>query len=362
MLKNLDIWLPDYIKQRLTAKKTKPNCGLKHILFCLVDHFEPRWNNADINKEVERVDAWIDKYSRIAKTYKDCQNNPPKYTFFYPIDEYTPEALDKISNFCKSGLAEAEIQLHHDKDTPESLRQKLEYAKQVFVKHGLLCRDKATADTKYGFIHGNWALDNSRKDGRWCGVNNELQVLSATGCYADFTLPSAPSETQTSKINSIYYAADNPAQPKSHNTGVNVEVGKKESGDLMLIQGPLALNWRMRKFGIIPRIENGQITLENPAIPSRIDLWVRQGIGVKGKPEWVFVKVHTHGAQDKNLSDAYFANLESMYSYLEKNYNDGRKFRLYYVTAREMYNIIKAAEADMPGDPGQYKDFLLTLR
>ena len=50
-------------------------------------------------------------------------------------------------------------------------------------------------------------------------------MLRVAGCYADFTLPSAPSETQTRKINSLYYAVDDPAAPKSHDTGVDVAVG-----------------------------------------------------------------------------------------------------------------------------------------
>jgi len=32
---------------------------------------------------------------------------------------------------------------------------------------------------------------------------------------------------------------------------------------------------------------------------------------------------------------------------------------LHYVTAREMYNIAKAAEAGLAGDPGRYRDFEL---
>ena len=84
-------------------------------------------------------------------------------------------------------------------------------AQELFAhRHGLLACDRRTGRPAYGFIHGNWALDNSRPDGRWCGVNNELDVLRETGCYADFTFPSAPSPTQPRKINSIYYAVDDP--------------------------------------------------------------------------------------------------------------------------------------------------------
>ncbi|MFC1831685.1 hypothetical protein ACFL0S_06655 [Thermodesulfobacteriota bacterium] len=39
-------------------------------------------------------------------------------------------------------------------------------------------------------------MDNLRPPGRWCGVNNEIDILHEMGCYADFTLLSVPSDTQ----------------------------------------------------------------------------------------------------------------------------------------------------------------------
>jgi hypothetical protein len=38
-------------------------------------------------------------------------------------------------------------------------------------------------------------------------------------------------------------------------------------------------------------------------------------------------------------------------------FNDGRRYRLHYVTAREMYNIAKAAESGKSGNAGGYRDF-----
>lgn len=51
--------------------------------------------------------------------------------------------------------------------------------------------------------------------------------------------------------------------------------------------------------------------------------------------------------------------VDDMHTYLETAYNDGRKHVLHYVTAREMYNIAKAAEAGKTGNPGLYRDFEL---
>lgn len=223
MIKNINIWIASYFAQAIKRLFLPRPRGLKHVIFCIADHFEPRWGKVGYGKEMERTDSWIRQAFAILKKHLDTDKKLPRYTLFYPIDELTPPALEKIADFCKQGYGEVEVHLHHDNDTSEGLRKKLEYAKDVFSKCGLLGRDKVTGEIKYGFVHGNWSLGNSRRDGKWCGVNNELAVLKETGCYADFTLPSAPSETQTRKINSIYYAKDTGA-PKPHNTGVDVKI------------------------------------------------------------------------------------------------------------------------------------------
>lgn len=356
MLKNTHIWLFSYLfdKNKIESYAMKTR-GRIHILFSICDHFEP---GSSYKKEgLMKVKDWIENYPKIAEKHQDANGRIPRHTFFYAAEQYVPEYLDLLADICHKGYAEVEVHLHHDNDTPENLRGTLiKFKKTLAERHGLLSRDKQTGEICYGFIHGNWALDNSRKDGRWCGVNNELQILGETGCYADFTLPSAPSDTQTRKINSIYYAVDDPSKPKSHNTGIDVEVGKGPVGDLMIIQGPLALNWKDRKYGIFPRIENGAID-KGSITQDRIDLWIKQYIHVRGRPDWVFVKVYCHGAQ--NRSFLLKGGLDRLLSYLEEGYNKGR-YVLHYVTAREMYNIIKAAEAGYSGNPNEFRNFKIS--
>ena len=249
-----------------------------------------------------------------------------------------------------------ELHLHHGPDTLESARHKFQEAIQYFQRYGFL----KTIDgrTHFGFAHGMNALDNSL-DGRYCGVNTELRLLRELGCYADFTLPSAPSDTQTRMVNSIYYATDDPLRPKSHDSGVPVRTGGSPSGDLMIVQGPLGLNWRERRLGLVPRIENADVRRGCPPTPARVDHWVRTGIHVEGRPEWIFVKVHTHGTQERDMDTLLGEAAERMHAHLEQAYNDGERHVLHYVTAREMYNIIKAAEAGRSGNPHDYRDFEL---
>ena len=348
MLKNIQLWLPSYFSRR-PPQAVSPT----HVFFCFVDHFEPLWNKATDDQGLKRVQHWFENYPLMADNFCDADGRPPQHTFFYPAEEYVPKYLDLLARLCNQGYGETEIHLHHDNDTAENLKATLTDFKAKLQQHGFLSQGR------YGFIHGNWSLDNSRADGRWCGVNNELQVLHDTGCYADFTLPSAPSECQTHKINSIYYATDDPQHPKSHDTGVDVRVGGKANGDLMIVQGPLALNWTSRKLGLLPRIENGEVADNAPAVPHRIDNWVAQRISVVDKPDWIFVKVHTHGCQEKNFKALLGSPAAQMHQHLQKKYNDGVNFMLHYVTAREVFNLIKAAEAGQTGDPNQYRDYVL---
>ena len=46
-------------------------------------------------------------------------------------------------------------------------------------------------------------------------------------------------------------------------------------------------------------------------------------------------------------------------SYLEHAITTASKSILHYVTARELYNLVKAAEAGRQGDPEEYRDYLV---
>lgn len=355
--KQMHLWLGHYIKRKLTYNSKTDKT--KHIMFCFVDHYEPMWgDNIPYEQECARVERWHIDYPKVAGNFKDADGCYPKHTFFYPEEEYRQEHLAKITDLCAAGFGEIEIHLHHDNDTSENLRSTLErFTETLHANHGAFVRNKDTGKLQYNFIHGNWCLDNSRPDGKWCGVNDELIVLKETGCYADFTFPSAPSNTQPSFANEIYYAKDDPEKPKSHNKGKIVEVGGKHWGDMMLITGPLGLNWKNRKKGIFPQIENSDIRAAMPPTKDRIDLWINSAISVKGKPEWLFVKIHTHGTQEKDMDTLLGQPFNDMCQYLEDKYNDGEKHALHYVSAREMYNIVKAAESGENKNPNEYRDF-----
>jgi hypothetical protein len=355
-----EIWLPGYLR-REASRWARPRVhATRHLIFCFVDHYEPHVGRVDDATARRRLEAWLEEYPRIADRHADSAGRPPTHSFFYPYDEMEPAELRDLAALCAAGYGELEVHLHHHDDTSEALRDKLRAAVDRWREVGALGLCPGTGRPAFGFIHGNWALDNSRIENRcnFCGVNDELTVLAEEGCYADFTFPALWQMCQPRQANSVFYAADDPCQPKSYDRGVEVRVGGQPSGHLMIIQGPLCVCRRPGR--LLPRPEDGDVTGINPATPERVDAWARTAIHVAGRPEWVFVKVHTHGASDRNLAGLLGGGFETLFSDLEHRYNDGRRWRLHYVTARELYNIIKAAEAGRTGSPSDYRDFAIT--
>jgi hypothetical protein len=88
-----------------------------------------------------------------------------------------------------------------------------------------------------------------------------------------------------------------------------------------------------------------------------MDLWAKQHIHVQGRPDWVFVKVHTHGYVLSNREVLLGDSMRRLHEYLSSQYNDGKDWFLHYVTAREMYNIVRAAEDCKTGNPGEFRDY-----
>jgi hypothetical protein len=322
-----------------------PQEGPLHLFLCIADHYEPDWNHAPWSQQCERVDHWLANYPESLGRFTDSVGRPPQHTFFYPAEVYNGEHLEKLARLCRRGFGDVEVHLHHRNDTSENLRETLlSFTERLFERHGLLQKDDGGQIT-YGFIHGNWALDNSLPGGCWCGVNDELTVLRETGCYADFTLPSAPSPAQTMTVNSIYYATDDPLKPKSHEHGVPAEVGKRPPDNaLLLIQGPLALDWRRRKYGILPGIENADLHGSRPPDPHRLKQWLRASVHVLGRPQWRFIKLHTHGAKEINAEMLLGEPMRQFHEHLAALARQRDDFHYYYVTAREMAELVHQAE------------------
>jgi len=354
----LPYWLPYYFIHKLTKRvRYESDNNPIHIVLCIVDHFEPFNGPVPYSTAKQRVNAWIKQYPEFASKHSDADGKVIQHTWFYPphLDHCF---LPYLVELCKMGYGELEMHLHHNHmdpfpDTSQTLREKILRCIEDYGKHDIF--SQPDGKPRFAFIHGDWSLDNSGGE-TLCGVNDELSILRECGCYADFTFPCL-NLSQPAMVNSIYYAIDNPRAPKSYNRGVLVRKGKERPANaLMMIQGIIGLRYnKSKKYKFA--IEYSDLDCNNPPTPSRVDYWIRNAIQIEGQPNWRFIKLHTHGAPEIRWDVNFGKSAEQAFSYLEAKYNDGNKFILHYTSAREMYNIIKAAESGAEGNPGLFRDY-----
>ncbi len=360
MIRALDRWLPAYLlrpRRRPVATADQP----LRVFIAVCDHFEPL-HDTDKAGALKALDDWMELWPPLVEAQRDSSGRGPRHTFFYPIEQYDEDLLARLADLCRRTGSEVEIHLHHENDSAATLAAQLREGARQLARHDLLSR-AADGSPRYGFIHGNWALDHSHPQGRHCGVVEELAVLKASGCYADFTLPSAPDRSQVPVVNRLYYARED-GLPRSHARGTPVRSGVTRAlagspDHLLLVQGPLGLNWRRRKFGLLPRMENADLTAANPPSLERFRLWMELCPCVLGGPPWIFVKLHTHGGIPRNYHALLGDPARRFHRDLAEFAARRPELRYHYVTAREMVNLIHAAEAGLEGDPAVLRDGML---
>ena len=111
-----------------------------------------------------------------------------------------------------------------------------------------------------------------------------------------------------------------------------------------MIQGPTALDWSRRRYGILPGIDNADLQAHFPPTVGRLDLWLRAGVCVAGRPDWRFVKLHTHRAPEHSAAMLLGEPMRRFHEGLARISREDSDFRYYYVTAREMADLVHQAE------------------
>jgi len=334
-------------------------------MVALADHFEPAivpgdgMARAPYSEQERRLERWCREYPKIVDRWRDYDGRPFVHTYFYPAEQYDRGLVGRLADHCHAGWGEVEVHLHHGiphADTAQNLRSTLAgFRDSLAIEHGCLSCADGDATPRYAFVHGNFALANSM-GGHACGVDEEMQILAQTGCFADFTLPTSPFHpAQPSKINALYECKPPLSERTSFRSGADLFSGRAPGNFPLMVQGPLLLAFGFSGQRRI-RIENGSFTASNPPSPGRLRLWKRAAIGVQGRPDWLFVKLHCH-AMDPTQEDAVLG--ESFGNFLQALVEgaEERNEILHFVSAREMANVILAACDGKAGNPGGYRDY-----
>jgi hypothetical protein len=360
-------WLPSYAWQRLT--RSTPS-GKVHLIFALADHFEPAITpqggrgRALYSEQERRVEHWCAEYPRAVDQWRDHEGQRFAHTYFYPAEQYDRNLVDRLAGHCHSGWGELEIHLHHGMDAPDTAenthRELVAFRDALVRNHGSLCFLDGSSEPRYAFVHGNFTLANSAR-GYACGVDNEMEVLANTGCYADFTLPTAAFHpAQVAKINSLYECSLQLKTRAPHRKGRDLRVGRSPQVFPINVQGPLMLDFDRRARNGFARVENAALTGPNPPGLRRLQLWKKAAISVQGRPDWLFIKIHCHSMDPHQRESVMGEFMQRFLSELTEGAQDRREI-IHFVTARQMVNIIWAACDGREGNPGDYRDYRLKL-
>ncbi len=362
-------WLIRYPFARASSFLERTTFERKHVIFTVANHFEPSWKRCgmlDLDAQRLRLDEYFKTARKTGEAVVDADGTKFRHTNFFPAEQYHKELLDTLAAMQAEGLGETEIHLHHGvekPDTAENLRKTLiEFRDCLAEQHHSLSRMDGVGKPMYAFVHGNNALGNSA-NGRFCGVDGELQILSETGCYADMTLPSAPAETQMPVINQIYECGLSLNEKMPHRRGKRVEVTENNESEPQLpliVTGPLVFNWTRRIKGLpVPRIEDGTLAANRSMSLARFRRWVSANVTVKGRPEWVFVKLYCHGFFDYDQSACIGEDARRFFSEIIENGEKSGEYKVHFASARETFNIILAAMNGAAGDPNDYRNYRL---
>ena len=331
--RHAELWFPGYVRNRMRRWRA---AAPGRLWVAVADHWEPYWLNPPDETARQRVEVWAREWPKIAAKHADSRGRRPQHTFFYPQEEYRPAFLDALAGMVREGIADVDIHIHHDGEGEQNFLDRMHgFLDALRNHHGLLRQQNGK--TVFGFIHGNWALDNSRPDGRCCGLNNEISLLRDMGCYADFTMPSGNSPTQSRTVNSIYWVTDDPLRPRSYDHGVPVRPGQPGSGDLLMIPGPLGIRWTER---LKPRMETGEVAHQDWPTPYRVARWLELAPRIGNN---IFLKLYTHGAQERNFQALLLDGaLDRLYTLLPAACRQAGH-ELHYVSAWEMRQAVDAA-------------------
>ena len=359
-------WLARYPFVRAGSFLQKNSGAKKRVIITVANHFEPAWS-ANGLLDIERQKKRLDEYHKMARAtgeaVRDADGTKFRHTNFYPAEQYDAQLLDTMAEMQAEGLGEVEIHLHHGiehPDTPENLRNVLvEFRDCLAERHRCLSRFDGDEKPKYAFVHGNLALANSF-GGKFCGVDSEMQILAETGCYADMTLPSAPLETQVPVLNKIYECGLPLNERSPHRKGRNVRVFGNEPQLPLIFTGPLVFNWTRRiKRVPVPRLDDGALTANQPLDAARFGRWTSAGVSVKGRPEWIFVKLYCHGFFDHDQTACIGEDARRFFSEMIERGEKSNDHSIHFASAREAVNMVFAAIDGRQGNPNDFRDYRL---
>ncbi len=290
----------------------------------------------------EQAEQALNRMTRITEAHVDCTGRHFRYTFACPVYDWSASDMACLTEYCRAGLGEIELLLPSVCPDSDNLRR-------------LLTRSVSSLEQSSFVIVRSSERSSERKASP--DRKAELLLLRDFGCYADFSFPDPASSLQPSRINTVTSVSHQADSDNPYKDAASIKSGAVSYGDLFVIDGPMIIDWTNWCGLFNPSVEFGRLSYYSPPDTTRIERWIRADVHVDGQPNWVFVKLILSDHFLAGSSSELLESLDHTLDCLERRLAEGDEYRLHYVTAREMYNIARAAEAGKTSPVARYVDY-----
>ena len=88
----------------------------------------------------------------------------------------------------------------------------------------------------------------------------------------------------------------------------------------LYLQDRLVFNWTRRIKGMpVPRLDDGALAENQPMDLARLNRWITANVTVKGRSDWIFVKLYCHGFFDHDQSACIGEDARRFFSEIIEN-------------------------------------------
>lgn len=348
MMRGLEKWLHGL--RRRPQRPVENPLGTRHVLIALCNRLSSVASEADKSAMVRR---WIGESARLREEFPAAQAFSLKHTFSLPPEEASAAWAPELAALCRVAGCEIELAPPRDAKSAAGLRrERIEAGKERLAQSGWLGRDRSGA-ARFCFVH--------RAEGSSAfGLGDQAGMLRDAGCAASFPFDLKPGVVPEEFENSlVYFLESEAAGPRQGLRRVRAERetrGADRTG-LLVAPPPFCPEAGRKTFGFKPEIDQGEIGAAALPTADRLHRWLDCRLTVEARPNWLFVVLHTDGFSPENASMLFGEPMRDFHRKLRSIAARDRTLCLHGVTARELVNILHAAEAGHSGNPLQFCDF-----
>jgi hypothetical protein len=327
-----------------TAIDSGSDPGDQWTIFCLVCSFGTDSFDSELPCLLNSLDS-------VRLIHSDNFSSIPKLTLACPVLDWADSSVNEIAHICAQGLGEVELLFRAREFDQGSISSCLVTASEKLL---LNARHSPGARTSRFCILWDASIFG---DSRLTSPSAALvELLRDIGCLVDLSHPDNGCTFQPKPLNSIYTVAHYPPVPRPYNCPSYVAANELPSGYLYVVDGPLDVVWNPRNGELLPRVVTGRIEAGDCPTHNDVSSWCDAGIHVTGRPGWIFVKLILEtGANSQDVIES----LDCVFSACGSLFGNGSDSGVIFATAREMYNIVRAAEAGKNGSAAEYRDYLI---